>query len=102
MPARKHTKREREHHLAEVSRRYLDRQPQAQIARELGVSEAQVSYDLRRLHVQWVERAGMDFDAMRAEQLATIDQVEHELWQLYRDARARPRETTYTSQSEPV
>ena len=82
-----------------VAARYLQGEYQSAIARELGVSQAQVSLDLKAMRALWLQSAMRDFDTLVSEQLAKIDRVEVAAWEAY--ARSLlPREITVTEQSE--
>ena len=64
----------------EVARRYLQGEMQSQIAASFGVSQQQISQDLRAIRTQWLAATIRDFDALKAEELAKIDRVEREYW----------------------
>jgi hypothetical protein len=64
----------------EVARRYLRGEMQAEIARDYGVNQAQISRDLAVIRAAWLASAIRDFDTARAEELAKIDAVEAEYW----------------------
>lgn len=65
---------------AEVARRYLQGEMQEQIAQSFGVTQGQISQDLKVIRAAWLKAAIRDFDAARAEELAKIDEVEREYW----------------------
>jgi hypothetical protein len=67
----------------EVARRYLRGEMQSEIAESFGISQAQISYDLKAIRAAWLQSAIRDFNAARAEELAKIDQVEGEYWQAW-------------------
>lgn len=67
-------------HRSEIARRYLRGEYQADIARDLGISQPTVSLDLKAIRAAWLTSAIRDFDAARAEELARIDAVESEYW----------------------
>jgi len=69
-----------EYRRQEVARRYLKGELQAQIAQSFGVSQQQISQDLRAVRALWLAAAVRDFDAARAQELAKIDAVEREYW----------------------
>ena len=73
-------KDQRKQRLADVARLYLQRQTQAAIGRQLGVSQPQVCYDLNIVRRRWLESSIRNFDEARAQELAKIDRIEAEFW----------------------
>lgn len=69
-----------ENRRQEVAARYLRGEMQSEIARSFGVSQQQISQDLKAIRVAWLASAIRDFDALKAQELAKIDQVEREYW----------------------
>ena len=67
-------------HREQIAARYLRGEYQADIARALGISQQQVSYDLKAIRAAWLASAVRDFDALKAQELAKIDAVEREYW----------------------
>lgn len=65
---------------SEVARRYLQGEMQEEIARSFGVTQGQISQDLKVIRAAWLASAIRDFDAARAQELAKIDAVEREYW----------------------
>lgn len=63
-----------------IAERYLRGEQQSEIARDLGISQQQVSYDLKAIRAAWLASAVRDFDTAKAQELAKIDTVEHEYW----------------------
>jgi hypothetical protein len=59
---------------------YLRGQYQSAIARQVGVTQQQVSYDLKVLRTQWRASALRDFDAAKALELQRIDEAERAYW----------------------
>lgn len=76
----KRTKVQRENDLLTVSQRYLSGVTQFEIAQELGVSQQQVSYDIKALQRRWQESALVNVDEAKAKELAKIDRLEREYW----------------------
>lgn len=64
----------------EVAQRYLRGEMQSEIARSFGVSQQQISQDLRVIRAHWLASAIRDFDAAKAQELAKIDEVERAAW----------------------
>jgi hypothetical protein len=59
---------------------YLQGWIQADIASEVNLSQATVSRDLSVLHTQWLRSSLIDFDQVKAQELAKIDRLEREYW----------------------
>jgi hypothetical protein len=78
------TKAEREKQVADVARLYLARHTMQAIGDQLGVTKAQVFYDLKKCRAQWVKDANSCFDTRKAEELARIDRLENEYWEAWR------------------
>ena len=98
MPSSQHEARaaERRQHVAKL---YLQGKYQAEIARQLGVSQQQISKDLRMLHRQWRASAMRDFDARQEQELAKIDLLERTAWEAW-ERSLHPRELTLTEHTE--
>lgn len=71
--SKKHIINERRHQVAEL---YLKGWPQHKIAERIKVNQSQVSRDLKYLSQKWQESALNDIDAIKARELAKIDQLE--------------------------
>jgi hypothetical protein len=67
----------RRHQVAEL---YLGGKYQVEIARLVGVSQQQVSLDLKAVQRAWLASSIRNFDEVKAEQLAKIDRIEREAW----------------------
>ena len=83
----------------EVATRYLRGEQQYTIARAVGVSQSQISLDLKALRDLWLASSLRDFDALKSEQLAKIDQVEVAAWAAWERSQ-QPREVSLTEQTE--
>jgi hypothetical protein len=77
-----------ERRRAEIADLYIQGRKQYDIAQLYGVSQQQISLDLKAIRAQWLESAVRDFDHMRSEQLAKIDAVEAEYWRAWEKSRA--------------
>jgi hypothetical protein len=76
------TKEQREADLEQIAELYLQRYKQSEIAELLGVTQQQISYDLKKLQKRWSESALRSFDEAKALELAKIDELER----IYQDA----------------
>ena len=84
MAAPTRTPDQRERDLATIAEMYCQRALQVDIAAKLGVSQQQISYDLRIIRKRWQKSAIRDFDMHRAEELAKIDNLEMEYWRAWK------------------
>jgi len=84
LAAPKRSKAQREADLARIAHLYLSGSNQYEIAKELGLSRQQITYDLQDLYGRWAESARSDIDKLKAEQLAKIDRLEREYWDAWR------------------
>lgn len=80
MAAPKRSKKQREYDLERTAEYYLQGWTQRRIADKLGVSQAQVSLDLKKMQKRWQESALVNFDEARAKELARIDELERTYW----------------------
>jgi hypothetical protein len=69
---------EREYHLSEVARLYLQGKYQSEIALAREVNQSQISRDLEELQQRWRESGLRDISLIINEQLAKIDFLERE------------------------
>ena len=91
MPLHKHeVVNQRRQRVAEL---YLTGKLQSDIGQVLGVSQQQVSHDLKIVQRQWLASSIRDFDTHKAELLAKIDAVERAAWAAW-DRSLQPREVT--------
>jgi hypothetical protein len=67
----------------QVAAAYLRGEYQSDIAVRFGISQQQISLDLKTIRAAWLQSAIRDFDQARAEELAKIDAVESEYWQAW-------------------
>lgn len=94
MAAPKRTKIQREKDLLRTAELYLKGWPQYAIAKELKVSQPQIAYDIKDLIGRWKEKAVMNIDERKAEELAKIDRLEAEYWQGWEDSRRPTKVST--------
>ena len=77
-----------------VARMYFQGYLQAQMAVELGVTQPQISQDLKYLRQEWLTSALMDFNAAKARELAHLDALELEYWEGWKRSQQPKRKTT--------
>lgn len=90
---------QREHDLQIVAQRYMEGHWQADIARDLGVSQAVISDDLVEIRRRWKAQSVAAYDEHVAEQLAKIDAVEREAWAAWAKSK-EPHTITNSSSRE--
>jgi len=90
---------EREDRLRRVSDLYLARQYQSVIGERLGISQQQVSYDLRVLRDRWRVDASRQINERKQEELARIDRLEMEAWNEWERSKSSSNSETRTEQS---
>ncbi len=78
MPRRHPLQREKD--LAELASRYLHGQRQAEIAEALGVTQQQISADLKTLQARWQQSALIDLNEAKSRELAKTDELERVYW----------------------
>lgn len=83
MAAPKRSKALREQHLALTTKWYFQGILQAEIAQRVGVSQQQVSYDLKELQKRWQASALVDINEHKAKELGRIDRLEVTYWEAW-------------------
>lgn len=81
-------------HYVQISRLYLQGMSQHEIGKEIGLSQQQVSLDLKAIRSIWKQSAAMKFDERLAMEVARIDELErtyYEAWK--RSIKERQRST---------
>lgn len=69
------------HHEKEIARMHLkENKTQAEIAEALGISQATVSRDLKRLRAQWGKEAKRGVRAWQGEMIEELKQVKASAW----------------------
>ena len=80
MPANTRSQFQREADYERITSLYLRGWRQADIAAELGLTQQQVSYDLRTIQKRWRESTTMNLDEAKQKELSRIDELEREFW----------------------
>lgn len=80
MSGPKRTLTQRENDLERISALYLKGKRQVDIAAELGVTQQQVSYDLKTIHKRWRESTTINLDEAKHRELDRIDLLEQTYW----------------------
>jgi len=98
MAAPKRTKFERENDLQRIAELYLKGWYQSAIAKEIGVAQPQIAYDLKEIRQRWRESSIRDFDEDRNQELERIDILEREYWSAWersKEEKTRTRQTKH-------
>lgn len=85
------------HHRKIIAQRYLRGDYQADIARDLGIAQGTVSKDLAAIRAAWLKSAVRDFDALKAQEIAKIDEIEREAWLAWERSK-KDKEVSLTEQ----
>lgn len=93
----KRTPFQREESLHRIASLYLQQWTQAEIAREVGLSQGMISNDLKLIQKRWREQTAFNLDEAKAKELARLDQLERECWAAWtqsKSERTRARQET--------
>jgi DNA-binding CsgD family transcriptional regulator len=93
MPVSRQRKLEIEKRRQQVAELALRGRRQSEIAEQLGVTQATVSVDLKRLRDEWRATARQDVAALIARQLDKLSLVEREAWEAWERSK-QPAHTT--------
>jgi hypothetical protein len=94
MAATRRTPIERESDLLKIARFYFEGKTQADIAKELNITQQQISYDLKTLQTRWTEGAKALIDEVKGRELAKLDNLEREYWSEWLESKKEFRGTT--------
>ena len=83
-----------EERRSRVARLYLQCFTTREIAKEIGISQSQVSRDLVAIREEWRGSAVRDFEAYREREIRKCDVLEREYWESFRRSREDQREET--------
>jgi hypothetical protein len=75
---------QREKDLLRTAELNLHGKLQSEIAEEIGVTQQQISKDLKELRKRWLNKSVEKIDQKKAEELAKIDQLERTYWDAWR------------------
>jgi Helix-turn-helix domain len=95
--ARSKGKRERDLNL--IADLYVQKVPQAEIAKAVGLSQGTVSTEIKRLIEFWKEQRLDDLDKIKLEQLHRIDRMERELWEAWNKSKRSGKRTITKSKA---
>ncbi len=66
-----------------VAQMYCEGKTQFEISKATGVTQAMISVDLKTIREAWLATAIMDWDDVKAKELAKLDLVEERMWEAY-------------------
>lgn len=95
----KRTKAQREEHLNQIAKMYVRGTTQMEMSRQLGVSQGQISNDLRLVLNQWTEQRIHDIDRIKNEQLTRINEIEREMWEAWEASKTKKKVVVNKSKS---
>jgi DNA-binding CsgD family transcriptional regulator len=76
-----------------VAALYLKGMTMVKIGDELGISTATVHRDLKAIQELWLRSSLLSFDAIKARELARIDEIEKEAWEAWKVSRGQHQRT---------
>ena len=79
----KRSKAEKEERFNQIAKMYVKGVTQVDMVRTLGISQGQVSNDLKLVLRKWEEDRTHDIDRYKNEQLTRINAIEEEMWQAW-------------------
>ena len=68
-------------HRAEIAKAYLKGRVQSEIAKELGVTQACISRNLKAIRREWLKSSLVNFNEAVAKELAKVDNLERVYWE---------------------
>jgi len=95
MAAPKRTAFQREHDYERITGYYLRGWYQSDIAKELGLSQQQISIDIRTIQTRWRKDTAINLDEAKQKELSRLDELEREFWQAWessKDERTKARQ----------
>jgi len=108
-PAAKRTRAERDRDIAEiVAPMYLRGKTHTEICEALNkvrpykLSRSQITLDIKELNRRWQKQCNEAVTAVKARQLAVIDEVERAAWEAFERSLQASQRTTQESEAEPV
>lgn len=99
---KKRTEIERQNDLIAISQLYLRGLTQQQIAVHLGLSQQQISYDIKEIVENWREEQGNNVADKIAIELEKISQVEVNAWESFEKSKSRAKKTTTTEKDGQI
>ena len=79
---------QRENDYAQITSYYLRGWTQVAIAAEVGLSQQQVSIDIRTIQARWRKDTTINLDEHKSKELAKLDELEREYWQAWESSKS--------------
>lgn len=86
VPSKRNAKNDEYNILARrkrIAQLYLDGKTQWEIAHEFGVTQALISYELKKIHKEWLGSTLLDFNEAKVKEIAKIDHLEEMAWRSF-------------------
>lgn len=91
-PGPKRSNQEREHDLVIIAKLYFEGKYQSEIAAQLGLTQQQISYDLKKLQKRWIKESMQQITQGKARELAKVDNLERHYWEAFRKSQDRDQD----------
>lgn len=83
MAAPKRTKLEIKRDRHKIAELYIQGKYQSVIAEIIGLTQQQISYDLKAIQKEWIKNTTLSLDTYKSTELAKIDHLERTYWQAW-------------------
>ena len=83
MAAPKRTKLEIKRDRYKIAELYIQGKYQSVIAEIIGLTQQQISYDLKAIQKEWIKNTTLSLDEYKSKELAKIDHLERTYWQAW-------------------
>ena len=80
MAAPKRTQFQKEHDYERITAYYLKGEYQSAIAEKLGVTQQQISLDIKTIQARWRKNTDFNLDEHKSRELAKLDELERIAW----------------------
>lgn len=84
MASPKRSKIERQRDKEIIAELYIKGKRQSEIAEIIGVTQQQISFDLKSIQKDWLKNTAILLDEFKVKELAKLDQLEREAWEAWR------------------
>lgn len=92
---------ERENDLQRITELYLKQYRQVDIAKIIGVSQQQISWDLKEVQRRWLNLELHDMNEIKHRELDKIDTLEREYWQAWERSKGKKIDDLPTQNPKP-
>lgn len=102
MSAPKRSKEQRNADMNRLAVLYVKRIPQSVMAEEMGVSQGQISQDIKKLLQKWESEQINQIDRYKHEELTRINSIEAEMWEQWELSKGKGNKTIFKSTSGKI